>query len=234
MALVFRASANLDSSYDCDSCVGESHFRLAGPDRFNPKERLNMRKIIGIVAMTNKRIIGDRNRLPWPTLQKDLQYFKDMTWGHPVLMGYNTMTSLPAKRLPGRLNLILSGTIYPDSESSMWVKDLEDIPNVVDRWVSERKPALFSDWAVDNPETRALRRIDGNTDLFIVGGSSVYFQTLDLMDQLHVTRVLRDYPGDKLFPEFEEKFERVHMNDKHKGLIFEIWNKSVDTDNKKD
>lgn len=184
--------------------------------------------------MTYKRIIGDQNRLPWPMLQKDLQYFKEMTWGHPVLMGSNTLRSLPSKHLPGRLNLVLSGTIYPDSENSMWVQDLEDVPKVVNRWVSERKPMLFSDWAVDTPETRALRRIDGDTDLFIIGGGSVYSQTLDMMDQLFVTRVLKDYAGDVIFPQFEDKFEMAHRNDKHKGLIFEIWNKSVDTEDKSD
>lgn len=193
-----------------------------------------MPKIIGIVAMTNRRIIGDRNQLPWPRLQKDMQYFRDMTWGHPVLMGSTTQRSLPSKRLDGRLNLVLSGTIYPDSGSSMWVRGIHDISSVVDRWVSERKPELFADWAVDTPETRALRRIDGITDLFIIGGASVYSQTLDMMDQLFVTRVLRDYAGDTIFPQFEEKFEKVHENSKHQGIIFEIWNKLVDTDGNND
>ena len=59
-----------------------------------------------IAALARNRVIGRENRLPW-RLPEDLQRFKRLTMGHPVLMGRKTAESI-GKPLPGRLNLVVS------------------------------------------------------------------------------------------------------------------------------
>ncbi len=61
-----------------------------------------------IVAMTNQRVIGDRQGLPWH-LPEDLQLFKRKTLGTTVIMGRKTYQSI-GRPLPGRLNIVLSRT----------------------------------------------------------------------------------------------------------------------------
>jgi dihydrofolate reductase len=61
-----------------------------------------------IAALSRNRVIGLENRLPW-RLPEDLKRFKELTMGHPVLMGRKTAESI-GKPLPGRLNLVVSRT----------------------------------------------------------------------------------------------------------------------------
>lgn len=46
-----------------------------------------------IVAMGQNRVIGKNNQLPW-YLPADLQYFKKVTLGHPIVMGRKTFESI--------------------------------------------------------------------------------------------------------------------------------------------
>ena len=59
-----------------------------------------------IVAASENNIIGVKNGLPW-RLPNDFKYFKNKTWGMPVIMGRNTYESLK-KDLPGRINIVLT------------------------------------------------------------------------------------------------------------------------------
>ncbi|HSN09963.1 MAG TPA: dihydrofolate reductase, partial [Hanamia sp.] len=59
-----------------------------------------------IVAASENNIIGIKNGLPWK-LPNDFKYFKNKTWGMPVIMGRNTYESLK-KDLPGRINIVLT------------------------------------------------------------------------------------------------------------------------------
>ena len=60
-----------------------------------------------VVAASDNNVIGKDNQLLWH-LPKDMRFFKNTTWGLPILMGRKTFESLGNKVLPGRLNLILS------------------------------------------------------------------------------------------------------------------------------
>ena len=63
-------------------------------------------KLSLVVALSQNKVIGLQNRLPWH-LPADLQHFKKLTWGKPILMGRKTFEAI-GKPLPGRENLILS------------------------------------------------------------------------------------------------------------------------------
>src|SRR5271166_2163408 len=65
-------------------------------------------------------VIGDKNRLPW-RLQSDLKRFKEITYGHPVIMGRKTHLSI-GRPLPGRTNIVLSRTANQTIENDFWRK----------------------------------------------------------------------------------------------------------------
>ncbi|MCK4812845.1 MAG: dihydrofolate reductase, partial [Candidatus Marinimicrobia bacterium] len=73
---------------------------------------MNKQPVIIIVAMTNKRIIGKGNELPWH-IPEDLKNFKRLTTGNTVIMGENTYLSI-GKSLPKRNNIVISPRMKSD------------------------------------------------------------------------------------------------------------------------
>jgi dihydrofolate reductase len=69
---------------------------------------LRTRLMIAIAAMTASRVIGQRGKIPW-RIPGEQKWFKEMTFGHPVLMGSRTFESI-GRPLPGRQNLVVSRT----------------------------------------------------------------------------------------------------------------------------
>ena len=133
-----------------------------------------------IAAINNKRAIGCRGGLPWPSLKEDMALFKRLTWGHVVIMGRKTWASLPASKrpLPGRVNVVLS-------------RDLSFAPN--DAWVVRDLGAVI----------KRCERF-GTEKAFIIGGARVYAQALDLdlVDVMHLSLIDDDHEGDVFFPQY--------------------------------
>ena len=80
-------------------------------------------KIAMIAAMANNRVIGKDNQMPWH-LPADLQHFKAVTLGKPVIMGRKTFESI-GRPLPGRRNLVVSRTIPDDTKGVEWFSSVE-------------------------------------------------------------------------------------------------------------
>jgi dihydrofolate reductase len=74
-------------------------------------------RISAIAAMSQNRVIGKDNSLPW-RIPEDLKYFKNTTMGHVLIMGRKSYESL-GKPLPGRINFVISRSVkdFPDSAS---------------------------------------------------------------------------------------------------------------------
>lgn len=135
---------------------------------------LSTPRISLIVAMAQNRVIGCDNRLPWH-LPADLQRFKTLTWGHPILMGRKTHDSI-GRALPGRVNLVLSSDpTYRAAEGCIVVRDIDE----------------------------GLRQAETAADLMVIGGSSLYAALLPRASRLYLTTIHRDYRGDVLFPSFD-------------------------------
>jgi dihydrofolate reductase len=124
-----------------------------------------------VVAYAGNRVIGDRGQLPW-RLPSDLRHFRELTIGHTVLMGRNTFESLPDAHRPlrERRNLVLSS--HPDFAPV----DVEVYPSL-------------------NAALGVCAR-----DCFVIGGGTVYAQTLGLADRIYATEVQGEPPGDTFFP----------------------------------
>ena len=113
-----------------------------------------------IVAVSENGVIGIANTLPWH-LPADLQYFKKVTSGHPILMGRNTYESI-GRPLPNRENIVISRQPDFNPEGVRVFPSLEE--------------------ALAYTATLPLKT-------FIIGGDRVYQQTRHLADVLHLTRV---------------------------------------------
>jgi dihydrofolate reductase len=138
-----------------------------------------------IVAMAENRVIGKDNSLPWH-LPADLQHFKAMTIGKPIIMGRKTWESLPGK-LPDRPHIIITANPDYSAEGCTVVSSLEQ--------------AIAA--AGDVPE------------VMIVGGAMLYAQALPIADHIYLTLVETQTEGDSLFPEYDQTQWRETARERH-------------------
>jgi dihydrofolate reductase len=126
-----------------------------------------------VAAVAENGVIGRGNRLPW-RLPLDLRRFKELTWGHPLIMGRLTFESI-GRPLPGRVSVVLS-------RDAGW-----DPPPGV------RRARTFAE---------ALASCGEAEEAFVVGGEAVYRLALPLAHRLHLTLVHGEVDGDRHFPSF--------------------------------
>lgn len=127
-----------------------------------------------IVAMSENRVIGINNQLPWH-LPADLQHFKSITMGKPILMGRKTFDSI-GRPLPGRQNIVVT-------------RD----PNFSPEQVT----------VAHSPEA-ALTAASDHDEVMVIGGASFYAQMLPQASRLYLTVVHQSIEGDAYFPELNE------------------------------
>lgn len=130
-------------------------------------------EIVIIAALARNGTIGRDNGLPW-RLKADLQHFRSLTLGHPVLMGRKTWESL-GRPLPGRRNLVVTRAPGFRAEGAECFADPD--------------AALAA--AADAPR------------IFVIGGAQLYAQLLARADRLELTEVKADVDGDAHFPSFD-------------------------------
>lgn len=127
-----------------------------------------------IVAMTSQGLIGKNNQIPWH-LPADLQRFKKITMGNPIVMGRKTFESLPSI-LPGRQHIVLTRN-----------KDYHATGcNIVANW---------------NEVEELVAEV---TKVFVIGGADIYKYALPLAQQMYVTLVHANLEGETYFPEWDQ------------------------------
>jgi len=132
-----------------------------------------MTKLILIAAVARNGIIGKDGGMPWH-LPADLQHFKRLTLGHPILMGRRTWESL-CRPLPERRNIVIS-------RQTDWHAD-------------------GAEHATSLPE--ALQRVSGEALAYVIGGAQLYADALPLADALELTEIDHDVDGDTRFPDWD-------------------------------
>ncbi|MGB1465663.1 MAG: dihydrofolate reductase [Alcanivorax nanhaiticus] len=133
-----------------------------------------------MVAKASNDVIGRDNKLPW-YLPNDLKYFKQVTFGKPVIMGRKTWESLKGP-LPGRTNIVITRQADYVAEGAKVVTTLEE--------------------AVAMAENVAF--IDGQEEAVIMGGAEIYKLALPAADRLYLTEVHAEVDGDTFFPEYDK------------------------------
>jgi dihydrofolate reductase len=129
-----------------------------------------------IVAVAENGVIGADGAIPW-RLKSDLQRFKAMTIGKPVVMGRKTFLSL-RRPLPGRTNIVVTRDSGFSAAGAVVTTSLEQAHAIA---------------AGD-----AMRRFV--TEIAVIGGAEIYKQWMDIADRLELTEVHAQPEGDTYFP----------------------------------
>ena len=124
-----------------------------------------------VVAMTDERVIGKNNQLLW-RLPADLKHFKQLTTGHPIIMGRKTYESI-GKALPNRTNIVITR---------------DPMFNAADCTIVNSIPAALS------------AAMGKKSDIFIIGGAEIYQEFLPLTRVIYLTLVHHHFDGDTFFP----------------------------------
>jgi len=136
-----------------------------------------MSKLILIAAMANNNIIGQDGQIPW-RIPEDMKRFRELTLGHPVIMGRKTYESIPEKFRPlvGRTNIVVSKSSKSYTNGVIVYHSIED----------------------------ALKKGIGEGDCYVAGGAQIYEQTIKLADKLEITEVHKEIIGDSFFPQIDK------------------------------
>lgn len=128
-----------------------------------------------IVAMSENRVIGVDNDLPWH-LPADLKFFKATTMAKPMIMGRKTFDSI-GRPLPGRQTIVVT-------RNSDWSHDGVDVA-----------PDL----------TSAIELAENKEEVMVTGGAQIYALAMDMVDRMYITEVaLTIEDGHAFFPEFSD------------------------------
>lgn len=157
-----------------------------------------------IVAAATNNAIGRNNELLW-RLPDDLRYFKNMTWGMPVIMGRKTFESLSGEPLPGRVNIVVTRQPNWEKEKVVVAPSLRD--------------AIFLSQQHDYKE------------VLVAGGGEIYREALPIAHKVYLTRVHAVFnDADTFFPEldpakwYRSSFQDFAANEKHAyPYTFEVW-----------
>ncbi len=122
-----------------------------------------------IVARSRNHVIGRDNQMPWK-ISADLQFFKRVTMGHPVIMGRKTWESI-GRPLPGRRNIVVSRNANYEAKGADLVGSLEE----------------------------ALKNLNEFERVFVIGGEQLFKQAFDKADRLYITEIDLDIEGGDTF-----------------------------------
>ena len=126
-----------------------------------------------IAAMSLNRVIGKNNQIPWH-IPGEQQRFKQITWGHAIIMGRKTHESI-GRALPGRTNIIITRQQNYSAPGCIVVHSLE----------------------------AALKNCPSNeTEAFIIGGEQIFRLALPIVNRIYLTIIQKEIDGDAFFPEF--------------------------------
>ena len=155
-----------------------------------------------VVAVAKNNVIGKDNQLVW-NLPNDMKFFKNVTWGMPVVMGRKSFESL-GKALPGRKNIVLTRQEGWNARDVIVVKSMEEAKAVV-------------------------KEMDVK-EMMVIGGGEIFKMVMPEAKRIYLTRVDAEPEGDAFFPkvdpaEWELVSKKDHEADaKHAyNYSFQIW-----------
>jgi len=145
-----------------------------------------------IVARSRNHVIGKDNQMPWK-ISADLQFFKKVTMGYPIIMGRKTWESI-GRPLPGRRNIVVSRNVNYLALGAELVGSLEQ--------------------ALDS--LKEFKRV------FVIGGQQLFNQAFPLADELFITEIEIQVNGDTYFeiPDPSDWQEIDRVQEKEGEIVF--------------
>lgn len=144
-----------------------------------------------IVAIGSSRELGKDNKLLWH-IPEDMKRFKQLTYGHLVIMGRTTYESIGSK-LPGRINIIVSHNKNYIAEGCIVAHSLDEAIEVA--------------------------KANETEEFFIIGGGQIYAQVMNLANKLYITVVDGNFEADTYFPDYSE-FKKVIAKKEGKDINY--------------
>ena len=150
-----------------------------------------------IAAAAENNAIGKDNDLLWH-LPDDFKRFKELTSGHPIIMGRRTFESFP-KTLPNRRHIIITRDKNYTTE--------------------------YADCVIVHSLEEAFDSLGENEDSYIIGGGDIYTLAMPFSDVIELTRVHHTFQADAFFPEINENDweivrEEIHPKDEKHAFEF--------------
>lgn len=156
-----------------------------------------MCKIVFLVAVSKNGVIGDKGAIPWH-YPEDIQRFKRITMGYPVVMGRKTWESLPKKPLAGRPNIVLTKNGFTDHRCHIY---------------DSLKRAIFD-----------FR----DKKIFVIGGAQIFERYMHFADVIDVTYIDKEYEGDTYWPGIDLDKWFISKEKIDNDLIFVQYNRRVE------
>lgn len=144
-------------------------------------------RIALIAAQAENHVIGLDNQMPWH-LPEDLQYFKKVTLGKPVIMGRKTFESI-GRPLPGRTNIVIT-------RQSNWSSEGVSVASSLDAALE-------------------LAEKESPDELMVIGGAQIYAEALPSAQRIYLTQIHKVIDGDAWFPALEDDWRQVSRQDGH-------------------
>jgi dihydrofolate reductase len=158
-----------------------------------------------VVAASTNNAIGKDNQLLW-NLPNDMKYFKNVTWGMPVIMGRKTFDSL-GKALTGRKNIVITRQQGWKADNVIVVKSLDD--------------AIF-----------VAKETDAN-EIMVIGGGEIFKIAFEKAKRIYITRVEAVLEGDTYFPAIDPKVWHLVSQKDHEAdekhayaYSFQVWERT--------
>jgi dihydrofolate reductase len=156
-----------------------------------------------LVAADEGNVIGKNNQLPWH-LPNDLKYFKNLTWGLPIVMGRKTYESI-GKPLPGRTNIVIT-------RNQGYKADGIEVVHTIEQAIQ-------------------VAHAKGAKEIFIIGGAEIFRSLFNEADRIYLTRIHHRFEGDVFFPALDQNWQLVKQQpfsaDEKNGWdhTFQVWEK---------
>nr|AIA18031.1 Dihydrofolate reductase [uncultured bacterium] len=134
-----------------------------------------------VAALSANRVIGKDNAMPWH-IPEELQLFKSITMGKPIIMGRKTFDAIGRRLLPGRSTIVLT----------------------------QDQNLHGAGFEIAHSVEEALRLAGDVPEVMVVGGAGIYAQFLPLAHRMYLSFIPQQYDGDAFFPEFAaEEWRKV-------------------------
>ena len=166
--------------------------------------------IIGIVAMNEKKIIGDGKKLLWH-IRGDLKRLKAMTMGAPLIMGRKTWDSI-GFALPGRASIVLTRSKTWEAKGAIKASSFNDAIIKSNQWLLKNKNS---------------NEIKINNKIFLFGGAQIYKLGIQYCNIIEMTKVLFDIAQGPHFPCLKDtdwhKKKLEHYNKTSESPEYSYW-----------
>lgn len=154
--------------------------------------------MISMIAAVGKNLeLGKNNNLIW-NIKEDMRYFKEMTYHHTVIVGYNTFQSFP-NGLPNRKIIVITDENVDNEEKR--IESTIDVDGLINKYINSEE------------------------EIFIIGGASIYSQFLPYARRLYLTEIdSSDKDADTFFPKFikDEWKKKVVRESSSDDVLFKM------------